>query len=167
MKSRQRLAYYLLLNVIVSAITTWLVLTFWIRTNPLTDPAAGLTSGLPAGSSQDTSQVQPLAQASGQLEISSIIGAGDLGTERIVIRNVSETQLSLMGWRLIDQQNHEFVFPDSFELYVGGAVTVHTQTGENSVFELFWGSDEPVWEVGEAASLLDLDGNPQASYIVP
>ncbi|MBW8012154.1 MAG: lamin tail domain-containing protein [Chloroflexi bacterium] len=167
MRSRKRLGYYLLLNVIVSAITTWLVLTLWIRTNPLTDPAAGLTSGLPAGSNQDSSQTQPLAQAAGQLEISNIFGAGDLGSERIEIRNVGETKLLLAGWRLIDQQGTEFVFPDLFEIYQGGAVTVHTQSGVNSVYELFWGMDEPVWEVGEAATLFDQDGNPQAAYTVP
>ena len=167
MKKRRRLFTFLLLNVIVSAVTMWLVLTFWFP--PTGADSAGGISLNSSGSNSvaDDPQVPSSpAQATGQLEITRIVGAGDLGSERIEIHHVGESEISLQGWRLRDEDRNEYIFPN-LTMVGQGAVTLFSKLGTNTVVELYWGLEATVWETGEVATLLDPDGNPQATYIVP
>ena len=66
----------------------------------------------------------------------------------------------------VDAQGNTFLFP-ALTMFNGGAVTVFTQPGANTVVELYWGLDVPIWEEGEQASLLDPDGTVQATFTVP
>ncbi|MCH7662685.1 MAG: lamin tail domain-containing protein, partial [Chloroflexi bacterium] len=95
-----------------------------------------------------------------------IVGAGDLGSERIVIHHVGEIEISLEGWRLRDEDGNEYIFPN-LTMVGQGSVTLFSKVGTNTVVELYWGLEATVWETGEVATLLDPDGNPQATYIVP
>jgi hypothetical protein len=46
-------------------------------------------------------------------------------------------------------------------------VDVHTQGGQNTVVDLYWGLVAAVWESGEQAILRDAQGVVRATYRVP
>lgn len=100
------------------------------------------------------------------LEILAVVGAGELAQERVVIRQNGEGVADLQGWRIEDEDGNVFAFPQ-FSLFKGGAITVFTKGGTNSVVELYWGLGAAIWEAGEVVSLIDPDGNIVAAYQVP
>jgi LysM repeat protein len=107
--------------------------------------------------------------AGGGVTIDSVIGAGDLDSERVMLKHTGEGELSLVGWRLEDEQGNIFIFPQfpQLILYRGGAVNIYTKTGSNTVVDLFWGLNNSVWESGETVTLKDPQGNIRATYSVP
>jgi LysM repeat protein len=233
MKSWKRLLFYISVNILVSACTTFAVLFAWDQLyGPLprnllpkalpqalgqlsataTPTPAPAVEGTPAAQvtpteafvvyqvvSGDTfesiaathnisveelvavngfSQSQPLGagevlriptRPTGSVAIDSIIGAGDLDSERVLIKHHGGGQLSLVGWRLEDDRGNAFIFPRSPELilYPGGAVNIYTKVGVNTVVDLFWGLDAPVWASGSTVILRDAEGNIHAKYVVP
>jgi LysM repeat protein len=260
MKPWKRLAFYILLNIFVSALTTWGIITLWDHSHPrarpateglvatLPTPAASLTTQpgvtssanqLPAGSAQLPVASQPTqaveeyqvsandtlgeiaskyglsveeimkfnqltdpnalsvgmviyipvtpeiiptdtpaptitkiagATSSGEntagVVINSVIGVGDLSSERVFISRTGSGVLLLVGWRLKDQDGNEFIFP-YLELFEGGAVNVWTTAGSQTVVDLYWGLRYPVWKPGETVVLVDDKGKLQASYQIP
>jgi hypothetical protein len=104
--------------------------------------------------------------AIGQIEIDSVVGAGDVENERVLIRHVGDEAISLAGWQLQDEDGNSFVLP-SLTMFTGGAVTVYTRVGTSTVVELYWGLTEPVWREGEKVLLIDPNGDVQAVYTVP
>jgi LysM repeat protein len=230
MKSWKRLIFYLSLNIVVSACTTFAVLFAWdqfygpLPRNLLPDaldslsaaatptPPAPDSTGEPALQATPTeaflvyqvisgdtfesiaaaynitvdelvavngfTQSQPLGagevlripmRPSGSVSIDSIIGAGDLTSERVLIKHTGGGALSLVGWRLEDDRGNAFIFPRAPELilYPTGAVNIHTQEGVNTVVDLYWGLDAPVWASGSTVILRDAQGNIHAKYVVP
>lgn len=161
----KRLLTFLVLNVIVTALTMWVVLSLWSRANPLpggtpeTPPTQ--TTGIGADATPSGA-----ATTAGTLEINTVVAPGDQQGERVLIRYLGEEELSLAGWQLEDEDGNRFVFP-ALRMFGGGAVTVHTRAGVNTVLELFWGLDRPVWAAGETVTLRDADGAVQATYIIP
>lgn len=101
-----------------------------------------------------------------EVEIVTVIAAGNLSDERVVLRLNGEGTLALHGWRLEDEDGNLYVFPE-LTLFKDGAVTVYTKAGTNNVVELFWGLSEAIWESGETVSLAGPQGNVQATYTVP
>jgi LysM repeat protein len=116
-------------------------------------PAAG--SGTPAG---------PLPEAG--VIINSVIGVGEIATEHVFISRTGSGQLSMAGWRLEDEDGNTFVFPQ-LDLFEGGAVNVWTTSGAQTVVDLYWGQQNPVWERGEKVTLLDDKGKERAMYTIP
>ncbi|MEJ2757567.1 MAG: lamin tail domain-containing protein [Anaerolineales bacterium] len=177
MQSWRRLVYFLLLNVLVSALTVWVVVSVMLRNNTITtaapeEPTLVLSSGTQAGEvvvtqtsavnfDEDATEV-----VSEILEIKSVIGMGELETERVLIEHVGDKEVSLNGWQLQDQDGHVYTFP-ALTMFSGGAVTVYTRAGTSSVVELYWGLDAPIWSAGEKAYLLDPEGTVQAVFVVP
>lgn len=108
-------------------------------------------------------------RASGGVTIDSVIGAGDLDSERVLLKQHGEGELSLVGWRLEDSDGNIFVFPQfpQLILYKGGAVNVYSKAGSNTVVDLYWGLSTPVWESGDTVTLKDPQGNERATYTVP
>lgn len=102
----------------------------------------------------------------GLIEIASVIGAGDIGTERVYLRGLGEETLSLTGWRLIDEDNNQYIFPQ-LTLFSNGAVNIYTGSGVDTVVALYWHLNAPVWRSGEHVVLLDNNGEIQATSIVP
>jgi hypothetical protein len=72
----------------------------------------------------------------------------------------------MMGWQLQDSDGNTFTFP-ALTMFGGGAVTIYTKSGLDTVVEMYWGLDQPVWEEGEQARLLDPNGNVYVVYTVP
>jgi hypothetical protein len=161
---RRRLILYLLLNVFISACVTGAIL-FWYDRNYRT---AALSPVQPAPVSNDDSAPQPTfnPQVDIPVEIVSIVGAGTLNAEWVIVRNAGSEPLNLAGWQLKDSDRNVFIFPN-LTLNNGGAVQIHTIAGTNTVIDLYWGETEPVWQSGEKAALLDPNGNVRAVYQVP
>jgi hypothetical protein len=163
---RRRLLPYLLLNVLVSACVTSAIL-FWYHQNyrsvgqPVVLPAASL-------SDQNVSVPQPTLDPKADIpvEIASVIGAGTLSAEWVVVTYKGSDQINLARWELRDEDKNVFVFPQLI-LHPNGAVQIHTASGTNTVIDLYWGEESPVWESGEEAQLFDPSGNVRAKYKVP
>lgn len=161
---RRRLILYLLLNVFVSACVTGGIL-FWYDRN-YRSTALPAVPPVSVSSSQITPQAAFNPQVDIPVEIVSIVGAETLNAESVVVRNAGTEPLSLAGWQLKDSDRNVFTFPN-LTLNPGGAVQIHTISGTNTVIDLYWGLEKPVWQSGEEAQLLDPSGNVRAVYTVP
>ena len=178
MQTRKRLLYFVLLNIVVSALTTFIVVSVLNRNFTPTAVSPDLTADTasadiepggedpPTGQSADPESGDPVVVVIGQLEIDTVIGAGDLLSERVLVRHIGDQEVSLVGWQLQDEDGHVFSFP-ALTMFSGGAVTVYSQQGTNTVVEMYWGQTEAVWSVGEKAYLVDPNGNVQAVFTVP
>ncbi|HJR81802.1 MAG TPA: lamin tail domain-containing protein [Anaerolineales bacterium] len=162
---RRRLLFYLLLNVFVSACVTGAIL-FWYDRNYR---SVSVSAVQPASASANQPvAVQPTLspQIDIPVEIVSVVGAGTLNAEWVVVSYKGEDQINLANWELRDEDRNVFTFPQLI-LHTNGAVQVHTASGTNTVIDLYWGASVPVWESGEEAQLLDPSGNVRAKYKVP
>jgi hypothetical protein len=178
----KRLLFYLVLNIIVSALTTLTVLSLWDRTHrlniqPVAQLAATVTQqaannqilGTPVPAlTADKTEPSPVKPVSGNggVQIDNVFGVGDLQTEVVLVKRTGEGELWVTGWRLEDENSHRFVFPELM-LNKDGAIKIYSKPGTNSVIELFWGMKEPVWNSGELVSLVDQDGAVKATYRIP
>ena len=192
----KRLFYYLLLNVVVSAVTTFAVLLFWEKVHipeirleevfALRKESPLPTLNLPTLQSQKTKQ--PAAQGSVQqadtpsitvepaiaspssaslVMLEAVIGAGDLATEKVRIkRGGGDVDLALANWRMQGKGDLVYIFPQ-LTLHKGGAVDVYTTSGVDTVIALFWGRKQAAWQSGSKVTLLDAEGREQAVYLVP
>ena len=161
---RRRLVLYLLLNVFISACVTGAIL-FWYDRNYRTASLSPVQPAAPAQSDSATAvTLNPNVDI--PVEIVSIVGAGTLNAEWVIVRNAGSEPLNLAGWELKDSDRNVFTFPN-LTLNSGGAVQIHTIAGTNTVIDLYWGLSNPVWDSGEEAGLLDPSGNVRAVYQVP
>jgi len=162
---RRRLILYLLLNVFISACVTGSIL-FWYDRNYRSVSVSSVQANVPVNA-QDGVPVATLnPNIDIPVEIVSVIGAGTLNAEWVVVRNAGTESLNLSNWQLKDSDRNVFVFPN-LTLNGSGAVQIHTISGTNTVIDLYWGETEPVWESGEEAQLSDPNGNVRAVYKVP
>ena len=163
---RRRLLPYLLLNVLVSACVTSAIL-FWYHQNYRSvSQSAVQPAALLANQNASVPQVTLDPEVDIPVEIVSVIGAGTLSAEWVVVSYTGDDQLNLANWELRDGDKNVFVFPQLI-LHPNGAVQVHTASGTNTVIDLYWGKSDPVWESGEEAQLFDSSGNVRAKYKVP
>jgi len=164
---RRRLILYLLLNVFVSACVTGGIL-FWYDRNYRSTSLSAIQPALPAQAQSEGGA--PAASFDPNIdipvEIVSIVGAGTLDAEWVIVRNAGGESLSLAGWQLKDSNRNTFTFPN-LTLNTSGAVQIHTISGTNTVIDLYWGLTNPVWQSGEEAQLLDPAGNVRAVYTIP
>jgi LysM repeat protein len=258
MKPWKRLSFYLMINVVVSALTTWIVISVWDRTHPQAGmspevlasitqtaleasmtgaaPGSGLEIAVTPSIAPPTQAVEeyqvnaddtlgeiadkygltveeimqfnqlkdpnalsvgmviyipvtpefvpsdtpapiptqllqttgspPVVANDAHVVINSVIGVGDLTSERVFLSRTGSGVLKLDGWKLKDQNGNEFVFPD-LELFEGGAVNVWTTVGTPNVVDLYWGMQYSVWSSGETVTLEDSNGKVQATYKIP
>lgn len=101
-----------------------------------------------------------------QVVIDSVVGAGHLASERILLKRTGAGELALAGWQILEEGGNVFTFP-KLTLFEGGAVNVHTRAGQSTVVDLYWGLSSPVWQSGETVILLDDKGVARATYRVP
>lgn len=165
MTSWKRTLPFLLLNIVVSAVTTFLVLTWWEQGHRAALPA---TQSAPTTAAATLNPALSTAQPAGSdyhLVIENVFGVGDLANEVVVIQREGDTDLALTGWKLRDESGKEYTFPNL--TLKNGAIRVYTRSGADSVIELFWGQKEAIWEAGELVTLVDPQGTLQASYRIP
>lgn len=163
---RRRLLLYLLLNVIVSVCVTSAIL-FWYDRNYRSVSQASVQPAAPLVD-QNVSVPQATLDPKEDIpvEIVSVIGAGTLNAEWVVVSYTGDDQINLANWELKDGDKNVFVFPQ-LVLHPNGAVQIHTSSGTNTVIDLYWDKSDPVWESGEEAQLVDPSGNVRAKYKVP
>jgi LysM repeat protein len=128
-----------------------------------TEPAASAEDTKPSPSSTGN---PPEAVGNPEVTIDSVIGAGDLNSERVLLKRTGPGELSLAGWQLLEEDGEVFTFP-KLTLYEDGAVNLYTRSGQPTVVDLYWGLDAPVWGSGETVVLLDDKGDVRATYRVP
>ena len=164
---------FLILNVIVSAATTLIVLVLWdhgqspaFLSGSGGQPVAGQT-GIAANVTQSPTMqptLPPLDQTVVMIE--TVIGAGDINNEVLVLKRVGEGDLSLTGWKVSNGRGDSFVFPDLL-LSKNGSVRLYSRSGASTVIELYWGRTDPAWRSGDTVTLSDYQGNTRATYTVP
>jgi hypothetical protein len=160
---RRRLLLYLLLNIFISVCVTSAIL-FWYDRNYR---SVSISAVQPAALDQVSAPQATLnPQIDIPVEIVSVIGAGTLNAEWVVVSYKGEEQINLANWELRDKDRHVFVFPQ-LVLHPNGAVQIHTASGTNTVIDLYWGESEPIWQSGETAQLLDPSGHTRSEYKVP
>ncbi len=171
MKRNQRsLLPFILLNIVISAATTLLVLSIWDSSRkasvpallpPIVTPAASINLPTPQ---PDFTPTLPPADAS-LIEITAVENPGDLARETVWLRRVGSGRLDLTGWTLKDEDGHQFTFP-VFAFYEG-AIQINTRSGQSSSIARFWGLSEAVWQPGETVTLQDYNGAVRATYVIP
>ena len=162
----KRIFPYLILNIIVSAVTTLGVLWAWenfrqANNRPASENASAASTAGPSGLVQTT--LAPIDQP--LVRIEGVYGVNDLQTEYVRLVREGEGDLSLQGWQLKDENDQAFSFPEIN--FINGAIEIYTQSGPDSVLELHWGLDKAVWRKGETVTVLDPQGNLRASYTIP
>jgi len=162
---RRRLVSYLLLNVFISACVTGAIL-FWYDRNYRSVSVSAVQPAAPLINQPVAAQATLNPQVDIHVEIVSVIGAGTLNAEWVVVSYKGEDQINLANWELRDGDRNVFVFPQLI-LHMNGAVQIHTASGTNTVIDLYWGEGDSVWESGEEAQLYDPSGNMRAKYKVP
>ena len=162
---RRRLFLYLLLNVFISACVTGAIL-FWYDRNYRSVSVSAVQPAVPDANLGAASAATLNPQTDIPVEIVSVIGAGTLSAEWVMVRYKGEDQINLANWELRDGDRNVFVFPQ-LVLHTNGAVQVHTASGTNTVIDLYWSAGDPIWESGEEAQLFDPSGNLRAVYKVP
>lgn len=165
MSQRQRLFYYLLLNIFISASVTGGILFWYDRTyRQALIPSVSVAAPVAVEDAATVTVFNPDEEIA--VDIVSVIGAETLDAEMVLVRYNGTDELDLTGWRLMDEDDNIFVFPQ-LKLYPNGAVPIHSKAGKDTVIALYWGMSKSVWESGEEAVLLDPQGNPRATYQVP
>jgi hypothetical protein len=173
MRRKSNLLLYLLLNIIVSAVTTVIVLVVWDNLRPPALTRAPVVEGEDAPPAVVLTSTEPVptlpAPDKSVIEIASVVGAGDVTQESVLLRRVGEGNLLLTGWKLAGQNNNTFIFPAQPELilYKGGAVEVLSRVGDNTATEVFWDRSAAAWQSGETIQLVDSAGNIRAEYKIP
>ena len=132
------------------------------ETEETSTPMATQTASMP----ETPTETPPSASGTARVFIDSVVGAGDLESERVMLKRSGSGELSLAGWQLVEEDGETFIFPQLI-LFEGGAVNIYSRVGQATVVALYWGLTTPVWESGEEVVLLDNQGNEQASYRVP
>ena len=170
MKKRPQIIIYILLNIFISAATILLVMWLWDRLHPapilVTDPDSPISATSDSDDELASSPTTDFISEDFDVEIRTIVGAGDLEIEYVQIVNTGEGSADLTGWELADDDGQVFTF-QTILLNSSGDIKVLSQKGMDTVIELYWQSDEPIWEPGETAQLLDETGTIISTYSIP
>lgn len=110
---------------------------------------------------------EPLPTGDIVIEISQVIGVGDLGQEAVQIRNIGSNPTALLDWKIADQNGNFYTFGQITLFGDGAGILVHTESGQNGATEVYWGMSEAVWEPGELVTLLNAQDNIVATFNIP
>lgn len=167
---------YLLLNILLSALTTLTILWLWNRAHQPNASVETLppveTSSTPAATQGNTfsnaAQPPPLpALDEAVIQIQNVFGMGDIDNEVVVLQRVGDlNELWLDGWTLEDQDRNEYTF-DGLVMNKDSVTQLYTGVGHNTVNKLYWNLSEPIYHPGERISLKDSLGNERSAYTIP
>ena len=174
MNQARKLVFYIVLNIVVSAVTIIGVLYLWENTkfkNLLFDPGdIPVEASAPAEVSNEGETAQNLL-----IEIGEVGGVGNLATEYVrLVRPESDASdtISLAGWSIRDTNSRSYNILEesglaSLDLHGQGAVNIYTKEGSSNPIELYLGLRDPIWQPGETVSLIDPDGEVHDTFIIP
>lgn len=132
---------------------------------PFEPPSADMTATVAA---EQGATATPMP-SSGELviEITEVLGVGQVEQERLVITNRGDSLAGMQGWTLSGADGTTFTFPN-FRLWAGGAVTVHTRVGQdgNPPANFYLGKLQAIWSPGDVVTLKDAEGTVLATYTV-
>ena len=125
------------------------------------------TAAIEAGATVTTMPTPLPSTGELQIEITEVIGAGEVDQERVVITNAGDRLADMQSWTLNDADGNTYIFPN-FRLWAEGNVIVHTRIGQdgNPPSNFFWGKLEAIWSLGEVVTLKDAEGEVLATYAV-
>jgi LysM repeat protein len=129
-------------------------------------PPEDLETGTQATSPIPATSTPPPLTGESQVMIDSVIGAGDLESERVFLKRVGPGEISMSGWQLVSDGGDVYNFPQ-ITLFENGAVYVYTRNGPTTAVTLYWELDYPVWESGATVELRDDQGQVHDSYTIP
>jgi hypothetical protein len=174
MDQAKKLFIYILINIIVSAVTILAVLFLWENTR-LKTVLFGIPTIKEVESAPGTSPGAVDETSNLLIEIGEVGGVGNLATEYIrLVRPATEgaETISLTDWRIQDENNHNYAILEqsglaSLDLHSSGAVNIYTKEGESNPIELYLGLKDPIWEPGETVTLIDPQGEVHDTYLIP
>lgn len=155
---------FILINILISALTTLAVLWGWDqiqKTRSLPSTSSGLSNPAPAANEPMPPTDEPV------IKIENVFGAGNNNLEAVRVVRVSREPIWLTGWQLKDENGNLFTFPELGLLQEGAFVEVYSRSGHNTPFELYWNRDKAIWSTGETARVIDRDGNLRAEFKIP
>ncbi len=158
---------FILLNVLISAVTMLLVLVIWEAAHRIPVSSTPGNGGTPvAGLSNCNGSKAPVGTSI--FSFINVIGAGDLQKEEVDLEYAGSGIFCMSGWQLSDQTGERFSFPKYFQFYSGGVVIkIYSRAGTDTPLELFWGLQSSIWNSGSTVRLLDSQGKEQASFKIP
>jgi hypothetical protein len=172
MNKNKSLWPYILLNILISAATTLLVLWLWDRANTpqlaSQPPKKTATIQIPTepieATAVETPALPPLNQP--VIKVKNVFGQADLQTEVVVLKRIGEGELWLTGWKLQNEKGESFIFPD-LQMHKDAEIQIYSRAGVNSALALYWNRSAPAWKTGDLVTLVDYQGNIRASYRIP
>ncbi len=101
------------------------------------------------------------------LEITEVLGVGQIDQESVVITNLGDTLADMQGWTLSGADGKVYTF-SNLRLWAGGGVTVHTRAGQDGSppSNFYWGEPEAIWSLGDVVTLKDAEEAVVATYTV-
>lgn len=136
---------------------------------PFEPPSADMTATVAAELGATATSLPTPLPSSGDLtiEITEVLGVGQIDQEGVVITNLGDTLADMQGWTLSGADGDVYTFTN-FRLWAGGGVTVHTRVGQDGrpPSNFYWGKLEPVWSPGDVVTLEDASGAVLATYTV-
>ena len=136
---------------------------------PFEPPSADMTATVAAELGATATYLPTPLPSSGDLtiEITEVLGVGQIDQESVVITNLGDTLADMQGWTLSGADGDVYTFTN-VRLWAGGGVTVHTRVGQDGSppSNFYWGKLEPVWSPGDVVTLEDASGAVLATYTV-
>jgi len=159
---------FLLLNILISAITVSAVIYFFgPKIMAWAQARAGVAAvPVPATANPDAEAPTPATPLELNLLIGGVFGAGDLQTEYVLIKNQGKATANLLNWSLQGKRGQNYTFPD-LRLAQNGTVKLFSKQGTDSVLELYIKSGASLWQKGDILTLKDTSGKIQTSFQVP
>lgn len=132
-----------------------------------TPPATATATPVVAAVLPSPIPTEPIAQGEVDIQITEVVGAGQLTEEAVSISNLGSRPAALLNWRLLDAEGRVYTFGQITLFGDGAAIVVHTESGQDGPSDLYWGQEQPVWQPGETVTLQDGEGTTQATFQVP
>jgi len=83
--------------------------------------------------------------------------------EYVHIKNTEGQTQDMTDWTLRDDNKNIYTFPDNYKLLSGKSVKVWTKSGTDTSTDLYWGSEEPIWNLGSDCGYLRNEDNVRIS----
>jgi LysM repeat protein len=136
---------------------------------PFEPPSADMTATVAAELGATATSLPTPVPSSGDLtiEITEVLGVGQIEQEGVVITNLGDTLADMQGWTLSGADGDVYTF-SNVRLWAGGGLTVHTRVGQDGSppSSFYWGKLEPIWSPGDVVTLEDASGAVLATYTV-